>query len=319
MDALIKKLDKNIFAMVRISMLHLLQLGLKYGIFAKLASPQSQDDIITSVPVGNKTLLRNLINTYVKMGIIKESGGRLILDEFSYTLNISPENIPYITPGWVSIFEEIYRMVDYASITPEHPKVLMDFDKDADFWDMRLSLEFNSLYREIIVKAGGLKDEMKVLDLGCGSVSPVEIGQHVGPNGEYVGVDFSPGILSIAESRIRSSGMDWVTLRELDIRKIIPKRRYDAVIMSFILEYVDSINRVVKTAMDALESGGKLIIVEPFRENYPNICAWEFFERLTKDFVGFPSRSAVLNALEASGEEFRIKELGSSVLLITKM
>ncbi len=319
MDALIKKLDKNISAMVRISMLHLLQLGLKYGIFARLASPQSRGDILTSVPIGNKALLRNLINTYIEMGIIKESGGKLILDEFSYTLNISPENIPYITPGWVPIFEEIYRMVDYASITPEHPKVLMDFDKDADFWDMRLSLESNSLYREIIAKAGGLKDEMRVLDLGCGSVSPVEIGQHVGPNGEYVGIDFSPGILSIAESRIRSSGMDWVSLRELDIRKIIPKRRYDAVIMSFILEYVDSINRVVKIAMDALEDGGKLIIVEPFRENYPNICAWEFFERLTKDFVRFPSRGAVLNALEASGGNFRIKELGSSVLLITKI
>lgn len=319
MDALIKKLDKNISAMVRISMLHLLQLGLKYGLFSELAADQSYSDILTSVPVGNKALLRNLIDTYVKMGIIKESDGRLTLDEFSYTLNISPENIPYITPGWVSIFEEIYRMVDYASITPEHPKVLMDFDKDADFWDMRLSLEFNSLYREIIAKAGELEDGMKVLDLGCGSVSPVEIGQHVGPNGEYVGVDFSPGILSIAESRIRSSGMDWVTLKELDVRKIIPRRRYDAVIMSFILEYVDSINRVVKTAMDALESGGKLIIVEPFRENYPGICAWEFFERLTREFNEFPRKSAIIGALEATGSDFRIKELGSSVLVITKM
>ncbi len=319
MEGLIKKLDKNISAMVQISMLHIFQIGLKYGIFTRLTEDKSYNDILNLISFGNKPLLKELLDTYVKLGVLKREGERLLMDEFSYTVRLSPESAPYIIPGWVSIFEEIYRMIDYASITPEHPKILMDFDKDADFWDMRLSLEFNSIYRKIIAKAGNLKDEMRVLDLGCGSVSPIEIGQFLGPNGKYVGVDFSPGILSIAESRVKGAGFDWVTLRELDIRKAVPRNRYDAVIMSFVLEYIDSIGRVIKTAMNALESGGRLIIVEPFKENYPNICAWEFFEKLTREFNSFPSKSAILSALENSPHEFKLKELGKSILIITKL
>ncbi len=319
MKSLIRKLDENISAMAQISVIHLFQLGLKYGIFRKLSEEQAYNSFINSMSFGNKALLKNLIDTYIQLGIIKKEGETISLNEFEYLLELSPENAKYLLPGWVPIFEEIYKMVDYASITPEHPKILMDFDKDADFWDMRLSLEFNSIYRKIIAEAGKLQDEMRVLDLGCGSVSPLEIGQFLGPNGKYVGIDFSPGILSIAESRIKSAGFDWVILKEMDIRKIMPKNRYDVVIMSFVLEYLDSINRVIKTVMDILEENGKLIIVEPFKENYPNIPAWEFFESLSKEFIGFPYKSSILSALESSNAEFKFSELGKSVLVIKKM
>ncbi len=319
MRNLIRKLDENISAMVQISVVHLFQLGLKYGIFSRLSEKQPYNALINSMSFGNKSLLKKLLDTYIQLGIIKKENGNIVMDEFEYLLKLSPRNAQHLLPGWVPIFEEIYKMVDYASITPEHPKILMDFDKDADFWDMRLSLEFNSIYRKIIADVAKLHDDTSVLDLGCGSVSPLEIGQFLGPNGKYVGIDFSPGILSIAESRVKSAGFDWVTLKEMDIKKIIPKNKYDVVIMSFVLEYLDSINRVIKTAMSILNENGKLIIVEPFKENYPNISAWEFFESLSKEFIAFPTKSAILNALENSNTEFKFNELGKSVLVITKM
>lgn len=40
-------------------------------------------------------------------------------------------------------------------ISYSHPYVLMDFDKDADFWDIRLSSSFNKTYRDAIINLGG--------------------------------------------------------------------------------------------------------------------------------------------------------------------
>ncbi|MBO8175648.1 MAG: class I SAM-dependent methyltransferase [Thermococcus sp.] len=319
MNSLVKKIDENISAMIQISMLNLIKLGLKYGIFNKLTIKHHYADILSSSPIRNKPLLKSLLDTYVEVGILEKGINEIKMKNFSYTITLNRESVQHMLPNWVPIFEEIYKMVDYAFITPEHPKILMDFDKDADFWDMRLSLEFNSNYRKLIASIGKLKDGMAVLDLGCGSVSPIEIGRLVGPNGKYVGIDFSPGMLSIAESRIRELRFDWVILRELDIRTIIPRNKYDIVIMSFVLEYLPTLSKVINTAMNALNENGKLIIIEPFRENYPQISAWEFFEKLTKEFTQFPSKFAIRNSLEQTNYDFKLHEIGKSVLVVEKL
>lgn len=319
MNSSIKKLDINLAMIVQLSMLHLIQIGLKYGIFRELTTKRHYSDVLTTIPVRNKPLLKSLLDTYSKLGILEKGVNELVGSDFSYILALNSADNKYLLPDWVPLFEEIYKMVDYAFISPQHPKILMDFDKDADFWDMRLALELNNVYRRIIVSIGEIKDEMRVLDLGCGSISPVEIGKFLGPNGEYVGVDFSPGIISIAKQRIQNSGFDWVTLKEVDIKAIRPRTRYDIVIMSFVLEYVDNIQKVVKNAMDVLEEKGMLIIVEPFRENYPNIEAWEFFEGLTREFVEFPKKSSIMESLENDGYTYRVKELGKSILIVEKL
>ncbi len=321
MESLVKKIDKNISAMIQVAVLNILKLGMEYRIFNKLISKKHYIDILNTNSIKNKPLLRDLLDTYVEIGIVERTLNEIRMRDFSYTITFSRESISYIQPDWITIFEEMYKMTRYSFITPEHPKILMDFDKDADFWDMRLSLEFNSTYRKLIASIGKLKDEMTVLDLGCGSVSPVEIGKLVGPNGKYVGVDFSPGMLSIAKSRIKELRFDWVILRELDIRTMVPRNKYDTIIMSFVLEYLPTLSllKVMNTAMNALYENGKLIIIEPFRENYPQISAWEFFEKLTKEFIKFPSKSAIINSLEQTNYNFRVHEIGKSVLVVEKL
>ncbi|AIF69298.1 hypothetical protein PAP_04435 [Palaeococcus pacificus DY20341] len=268
-----------------------------------------------AIPIKNKPLLKSLLDTYGKIGVVGTGFNEIWAKDFYYKLALTKEKNKYLIPDWIPIFEEIYKMIDYAAISPEHPKILMDFDKDADFWDMRLNTGLNSVYRHLIKRIGLLRDGMRVLDLGCGSVSPVEIGRFVGPNGEYVGVDFSPGTLSIAKQKIKDLGLDWVILKEMDIRSIIPKRKYDVVIMSFVLEYIPDIQSVIRKAVQALDENGKLVIVDPFRENYPDIEAWEFFESLTKEFVKFPSKAEIINALEYNGYTFIPREFGKSVLV----
>jgi len=309
-------LDENFSSMARISLFHLFQIGLKYGVFQSLSTPTPYDEFIESAPFSNRALLRRLIETYIKLGIVRREGNTIKASTFSYQFKLTPKNAERLTVDWIPVHEEMYRMVDYAFISSEHPKILMDFDKDSDFWDMRLSLEINRLYREVISSVAGLEDGMRVLDLGCGSVSPVELGRAVGPNGKYVGVDFSPGLLSIARTKVKELGMDWVELREMDVRRILPKKRYDVVIMSFLLEYLESPGQLVAKAIRMLDEGGKLVILEPFTEVSPYMPAWGFFESLTKEFVEFPSRENLLNRLDGLGVDARVEPLGNSVLVL---
>lgn len=316
MEELIKTLDTNLSTIVELSTLDLIRIGLKYGVFNELVERKHYTDFLLSSPIKNKNLLKSLVETYHALDMVEMGLDDIWAKEYSRVLEVTKEKSRYLLPDWIPIFEEIYRMIDYAAISPEHPKILMDFDKDSDFWDMRLGVQINSIYRRLIKNVGKLEDGMRILDLGCGSVSPVEIGEVVGPNGEYVGVDFSPGLLSIAEQKVKNMGFDWVILKEMDITRIKPRKIYDAVIMSFVLEYVQDISKVIENALDALNEGGRIIIVEPFRENYPNIEAWEFFERLTREFIHFPSREDIIKALDYNGYDVKIEEFGKSILSI---
>ncbi|NJE04850.1 methyltransferase domain-containing protein [Thermococcus sp. M36] len=318
MASLLKVLDRNIELMTELSVGYVFHLGLKHGLFGNLVAGKSCEEILASTPLPNKARLRELVKTYISLGIVKGAGCTFEQAGFSYEFRLTPEDAGLLLPDWVQILDEIYKMADYAFISQEHPKVLMDFDRGADFWDMRLMTEINRLSRRLAVELTGIEDGMRVLDLGCGSVSPVEIGEAVGPNGKYVGVDFSPGLMSIANTRVRNSRMDWVVLKEMDIRKILPRNTYDAVIMSFVLEYVENPEAVVRKALDLLDPGAKLVIIEPFRDMYPAAPALEFFESLTPEFAGFPATSQIISAVEGSPHDTKVETYGKSAVVVTK-
>ena len=63
---------------------------------------------------------------------------------------------------------------------------------------MCLNSQLTKIYRTIIKELGEITKGKRVLDLGCGSVSPEEIGKVVGYEGLYMGVDFSHNLLDIA-------------------------------------------------------------------------------------------------------------------------
>jgi len=312
----IERFDFNLATLIDFSFFNIVKIGIEIGIFREASKPKSIEELLNSINVSNKAYLKSLLSAYYELGILDGTGEKMSTKRFLRTITLEYDNLKEIIPGWIPIQDEIAKMANHAFISFENSKVMMDFDKDADFWDMRLSNQLAHLYREIIADLGGLRDGLRVLDLGCGSVSPVELGSYVGPNGEYVGVDFSPGLLSIAQERVKEHGMDWVTLKELDIMTLISRRKYDVVIMSFVLEYLPNIYSGIMKALDFVDEGGKLIIVEPFRENFENIAAWEFFEKLAKEFRRFPKKSDVINALPYYSKEVRVKEYGKSFLVL---
>jgi len=316
MNRLVKRLDKNVEAMLKLALCYLFQLGLKQGLFEMTTAPTTLEELLSKVRTPNGGYLKRLIETYVKLGILSMEGEKLVLEDFSYEFNILKDDVRELRPEWVEALEELYKMAGYAFISREHPKILMDFDKGADFWDMRLLMEPYRTGRELAIELLGLEDGIDVVDLGCGSVSPVEVGEAVGPNGKYVGVDFSPGLLSIARTRVKNSRMDWVFLKEMDVRKLLPKNRYDAVLMNYLLGYVPSPMDVVKKALDLLNPGGRLLIVDVFRDKNPLSLALEFFESLTPEFVKFPTTSEIIRSVEESYHEAEVRPVGNSVLLV---
>lgn len=314
----IETIDANIDHMVRTAVLQIVVLGMKHGIFSLLTKEHTLQELLDNIGLPNRALLIKFVHTLRDLGIVDVKGDRLSLDDFSYVLKISPVACSTLLPDWMPIHEEIYRMVDYAFITPKHPHILMDFDKDADFWDMRMRTSFARAYREVMARVAGIGPGSVVLDIGCGSVSPEFFGNLIGYDGFYLGLDYSSALLEIARSRVESKGLP-VYLKELDARLMRPVNKYDAVLMSFVLEYIPDREKVLKNALETLDSGGKLVIVEPFRDAFDDISALEFFEALNRDFVGFPTAEEIINALRKLEFQFKAERLGRSVLVIEKL
>ncbi|NJE47519.1 class I SAM-dependent methyltransferase [Thermococcus sp. GR7] len=314
----IDAVDANIEQMIKFSVLEIISLGTKHGVFPLLARGPTIQELIDEVDLPNRRLLLGFIETLESLKIVKEKNGRLYLDGFAYTINVPDEKYDLLVPDWVPIQEEIYRMVDYAFITPIHPHVLMDFDKDADFWDIRMSTRFSRIYREAMAQVAGLRQGMHVLDIGCGSYSPLQFGEMIGYNGFYLGIDYSPALIEIARARIEDKSLP-VELKEMDAKLIRPVNEYDSVFLSFVLEYIDDFPMVLKRAMEALNSGGRMVILEPFRDTFKYVQALEFFEGLNKDFIGFPSARDVKDAILNEGFDVEISQPARSMLVVKKM
>ncbi|WP_367883314.1 class I SAM-dependent methyltransferase [Thermococcus peptonophilus] len=254
---LIRAVDTNLDLMTEMSLFFIISLGIKRGIFSALSKrPSLSGGFMDEIGIPpNRRLLSRFLVTLDRLGIIR-TNDHVELVSFSHDLIITAERYYPLAPDWASVLEEIYKMADYAFITPTHPQIIMDFDKDADFWDMRMSTSFSTLYRQAIAEVAGITAGMSVLDIGCGSVSPAYFGRLVGYDGFYLGLDYSYALLDIARARIAGEALP-VVLKEMDATLIRPVNSYDVVIMSFFLEYIRNRKRVIKNALEGLKEGGE--------------------------------------------------------------
>ena len=314
----IEAVDANIEQMIKFSVFGIISLGTKHNVFSLLSRGLTVQELIDAVNLPNRGLLLSFIETLERLKIVEKNNGRLYLNGFSYTINLPDDKYDLLIPDWVPIHEEIYRMVDYAFITPVHPHVLMDFDKDADFWDIRMSTRFSQVYRKAMAHVAGLRPGMHVLDIGCGSYSPLQFGEMVGYSGFYLGIDYSPALIEIARARTEDKSLP-VELKEMDAKLIRPVNEYDSIFISFVLEYLDDFPIVLKRALEVLKPGGKMVILEPFRDTFKYVPALEFFESLNKDFVGFPSVSEVKEAIVREGFDVEMSQPAKSMLVVKKM
>lgn len=115
-----------------------------------------------------------------------------------------------------------------------------------------------------------------VLDLGCGTgKQSIPLAQRVGPNGRVVSVDVSPEVLEALGAQAAELGVDGRIERHCmsldDLGGRLSGSRFDRVIASYSIYYVDNAERLFATIADLLLAGGILFFCGPSSANNKEI------------------------------------------------
>ena len=112
---------------------------------------------------------------------------------------------------------------------------------------------------------GRIEEGATVLDLGCGAGTDLLIAaQMVGPSGHVIGVDMTPGMLSLAMAGARAMGIaDRVELHEALIESLpLPDEEVDIVISNGVIDLVPDKDAVFAEIDRVLKPGGRLQIAD---------------------------------------------------------
>jgi ArsR family transcriptional regulator len=132
-----------------------------------------------------------------------------------------------------------------------------------------------------------------VADLGCGTGAlTVEIGRWAR---SVLAIDRSADALAAARARAQREGLTNVEFLTADVHDLQTRRRFDLVVASQSLHFVDDPHRVIAQARRLLKKGGKLLVLELL----PHDEAW-VRERLGHVWLGF-SPEQLAAGLEAEG------------------
>ncbi len=117
----------------------------------------------------------------------------------------------------------------------------------------------------------GAKEGEIVLEIGFGTGHGIKaLAQSVGESGRVYGIDISPRMLDITQSRIERSGLSKrVTLKCTDAAQLpFKKESFDAIFMSFTLELFDTpeIPKILLECKRVLRKSGRICVVSLSKE-----------------------------------------------------
>ena len=143
----------------------------------------------------------------------------------------------------------------------------------------------------------------RVVDLACGTGQNFAcLLERIGPSGELVGIDASPGMLKGARRRIERYGWSNVKLLEADARALDPGKlgcQPDCVVCTLGLSAIPDWETVFGSMFELLRPGGQFVILDVYAERrvpqtwWVELIAradlsrrvWEPLERSSKDFA----------------------------------
>lgn len=293
----------------------LLKLGIRLGIFSHI-SQYKKSATISSVP--NSNFLTRYLNASQRLGLLKKRNGSYVMG--SFTASLSQEDLRNMIPEFITMYDDIAAMAHYRAISSNHPNVLMSFGKDADVWDIFLYNPFCDAYREIIATLMSMKNGDRVLDVGCGSISPVYFANQIRPNGCYRGIEKSKGLAKIANDRLRTEGMDWAEVKNMDFEDASVYGKYDYVICTNVINYFDNIKKGVKNMLASLAPGGKAIFFDKFPDLMDfDTAAYEFYDSLTRSFKGLTTSRELSKTIMKFQNNVEISCVGSTFLIVEKL
>ncbi|MBA2861722.1 class I SAM-dependent methyltransferase [Methanococcus maripaludis] len=296
--------------------------GLKFGIFKAIEDYRpSISELINILGYPNKEFVEKYVKTGLSLNLLEfnEEEKLELNSDFRYS-TIHPEYNKIISDH-VSKYDFMAGLVQYAFIGYNHPEILLNVKKDADIWDMMLNTNYMKTCREVVFEYLGIKNGDSVLEVGCGSRSPLYFASKVAPNGEYTGVDISKKLIRVAEGRLKRSGIQCATLKSMDFSETISKYKHDYVLCIHTLSYANSLKLFLKKMMESLKKGGKLVIMEEFFTENINTNAelFEFYNHLNKYFKNYVSRTEILKELELIGIDYKYELLGNNCIVVERI
>ena len=126
-------------------------------------------------------------------------------------------------------------------------------------WEKRFLQNLQPL-TEVLINSAGIKPGDSVLDLATGTGEPaLKIAKTIGPKGKVVGVDLSPGMLSVAKERAAAQGIHNVTfqLNDHDDMPALEDNSFDAAVCRFGLMFMPDPARILGAIRRVLKPHGK--------------------------------------------------------------
>ncbi len=109
-----------------------------------------------------------------------------------------------------------------------------------------------------------LKDQMTVLDCGCGpGVLTCDIAERI-PNGKALGVDVEKSVLKIAEDQAKTRKLENIMFQQANVYDLENiNESFDAVFSHALLEHLKDPSKAVQQIHKVLKPGGTLAVCSP--------------------------------------------------------
>lgn len=139
------------------------------------------------------------------------------------------------------------------------------FSKIYDFLEEKLPM--NIYKKEAVSMLTG-----KILEIGIGSGANLK---YFNNNMDITGVDFSSGMLKIAQDKANSLGLKNVTLLEMNIENMVfPDETFDSILSTCVFCTVPNPEKGLTEVYRVLKKGGKAVFLEHMKSKniFINIC-----------------------------------------------
>lgn len=195
-------------------------------------------------------------------------------------------------------------------------KVQHVFDNIADHYDSMnnvISLGLHNHWRQQVDANLALQKGDQVLDLCCGTgVWTFILADLVGPTGNVVGLDFSTGMLEVAEHKQAQENIKNIQFLQGDAQELpFAANTFDKVTIGFGLRNVPDASRVLEEMYRVVKPGGQVVCLETSQPQQPVIrLGWElYFGKLLPLVGGLIHRYDEYNYLQSSTHKFVSPEI----------